>query len=64
MMNAAIVSKEFCDLLLNNPSKAVAGGYHGELFCLTPEEEELVLSIRASSLADFATQLTGQTVCK
>ncbi len=58
-MNAAIVSKEFCHLLLTNPAAALASGCNGESFCLTPEAEVLVLSIRASSLVDFAQQLTG-----
>jgi dihydrodipicolinate synthase/N-acetylneuraminate lyase len=38
---------------------ALAAGYNGESFHLTLEERELVVSIRASSLTDFATQLTG-----
>ncbi len=58
-MNAAIISKEFCHLLLTNPAAALASGCNGESFSLTPDEEELILSIRASSLVDFARQLTA-----
>ncbi len=63
-MNAAVINKEFCDLLLTNPAAALASGFNGESFSLTPAEEELVLSIRASSLADFAQQLTGCNVLR
>ena len=59
-MNAAIISREFRDLLLSDPATALATGCNGESFCLTPEEEQLVFSIRASSLTDFAVQLTGR----
>ncbi len=58
-MHAALISREFCDLLLTNPAAALASGCNGESFSLSPGEQELVLSIRASSLADFAQQLTG-----
>jgi hypothetical protein len=58
LMNAAAISKEFCELLLADPAAALTTGCNGELFCLTPEEEKLILSIRAASLPDFAIQLT------
>jgi hypothetical protein len=61
LMNAAIISREFRELLLTDPAAALATGCNGESFCLTPEEERLVFSIRASSLTDFAVQLTGRT---
>ena len=61
MINAAVISKEFCSLLLNNPAHAMASGYHGESFSLTPYEEKLVLSIRATSLNEFAVQLMRRT---
>ncbi len=57
-MTAAVVNRQFCDLLLANPAKAMAAGYNGEAFHLASEEQQLVLSIRATSLADFARQLT------
>jgi hypothetical protein len=58
LVNAAIISKDFCQLLLTHPAEALATGYNGDLFQLTSEERNLILSIRASSLADFAQQLT------
>ena len=61
LINAALISKEFCDLLLTNPAAAVTAGYNGESFCLTPEQERLILSNRASSLPEFAIQLTQRT---
>jgi len=58
LINAAIVNREFCELLLTNPARALANGYYGEWFHLTSEEQNLILSIHAASLADFAMQLT------
>lgn len=57
LITAAVVNQKFCTLLLTNPAMALATGYNGELFRLATEEQELILSIRATSLADFATQL-------
>lgn len=59
LVTAAVVNKKFCDLLLTSPAAALAAGYNGESFHLRPEEQEVVISIRASSLTDFAIQLTG-----
>lgn len=58
LISAAVVSRDFCNLLLANPAAALASGYNGESFCLTSEERQKILSIHASSLAGFATQLT------
>ena len=58
LITAAVVNRGFCNLLLANPAMALATGYNGELFHLETEEQEFVLSIRATSLADFAEQLT------
>jgi dihydrodipicolinate synthase/N-acetylneuraminate lyase len=57
LIAAAVVDQEFRDLLLINSAAALAAGCNGESFHLTPEERELVVSIRASSLVDFAAQL-------
>ena len=59
LITAAVVSQKFCDLLLSDPAMALATGYGGESFSLSAEEQELILSIRATSLADFAMQLAG-----
>jgi hypothetical protein len=58
LISAAVVSREFCNLLLADPAVALATGYNGEAFHLAIEEQELITSIRATSLADFAQQLT------
>ena len=60
LISAAVVSQRFCDLLLSDPETALRIGYNGTgSFQLAPEDWELVVSIRATSLADFAAQLTG-----
>jgi hypothetical protein len=59
LVSAAVVSREFCDLLLEDAATALRIGYNGSgPFHLTPDNQQLVLSIRATSLADFAAQLT------
>lgn len=58
LLTAAVVNREFCNLLLANPEMAVTIGYNGEPFDLAAEEQELIVSINATSLADFAKQLT------
>lgn len=59
LITAAVVSHEFCRLLLTDPVTAMSAGYNGQPFHLAMEEKELILSIRATSLADFAKQLTA-----
>lgn len=57
LLTAAVVNRGFCKLLLTNPASALEKGYNGESFRLGREEHDLVLSIHAKSLADFARQL-------
>jgi len=57
LLAAAVVNDRFQKMLLDQPEKALQEGYHGEAFFLTREEYDLVLSIRASSLKDFAIQI-------
>ena len=54
---AAVVSRQFCDMLLQDPSTALQRGYLGETFSLSKEEQDLIISIRANSLADLAKQV-------
>ena len=61
LLTAAVVNQKFCILLLANPARAVATGYNGEPFDLAAEEQELIFSIRATSLADFAKQLANNS---
>jgi hypothetical protein len=60
LITAAVVNQGFCRLLLTNPEKAIASGYNGEAFRLDLREKELVLSIQANSLADFAIKISKQ----
>jgi len=54
---AAVVNQQFCQLLLNDPRSALNQGYLGDKFNLTLEEQSLILSIQARSLADLAIQV-------
>lgn len=57
LVAAAVVSQRFRRTLLSEPMYALSTGYRGELFRLTSSERALVLSIRASSLEEFASKL-------
>ena len=54
---AAVVSRQFCDMLLHDPQEALHVGYLGETFSLSKEEQDLIVSIRADTLAELAKQV-------
>ena len=56
LLTAAVISSQFRQQLLNNPAKAITTGYRGEVFQLGRDEKQRLSSIRATSLADFASQ--------
>lgn len=58
ILTAAVINMQFRQLLLTNPGKAIEVGYGGEVFALAREEKSRVAEIRATSLADFASQLS------
>lgn len=57
LITAAIVNSRFRALLLANPAQAMLSGFQGQTFDLSQKDKELVLSIQAGSLEDFAQQL-------
>lgn len=59
ILTAAVINVQFRQLLLSNPAKAIESGYGGEMFYLAREEKKRVAAIHATSLADFASQLTN-----
>jgi len=58
LFEAAIVNRQFCQLLLSQPERALQQGYLGNSFNFTPEEQSLIVSIRANSLPELAQQVT------
>lgn len=56
LLTAAVINSQFRQLLLTNPEKAISAGYRGETFHLGRDEKQHISSIRATSLADFASQ--------
>ena len=54
---AAVVSRQFCKMLLQDPVAALQNGYLGEIFKLSNEEYNLLISIHAENLADLARQV-------
>ena len=57
IISAAVINERFCNLLLNDPEKAISNGYSGETFEMNSEDKRLLSSIRANNLSDFALQL-------
>lgn len=57
ILSAAVISEQFRQLLLSNPSMALTVGFAGEKFQLNTEDRNRLTAIRATSLVDFATQL-------
>ncbi len=57
LLTAAVINMQFRQLLLSNPGRAIDIGFGGEMFNLAREEKKQVAAIRATSLADFASQL-------
>jgi hypothetical protein len=57
LLSAAVVSRSFRSMLLNDPAKAIAGGYCGEKFHISSKTAQQATAIHATTLADFATQL-------
>ncbi len=55
---AAVVSKDFCRMLLNDPEQALQQGYLGKGFGLSQADASLIISLNAKSLADLAQQVT------
>jgi len=59
LLSAAVINRNFCTMLLTNPTKAINSGYSGEKFNLSKEAEEKVATIRATSLQEFAAKLAA-----
>lgn len=57
VFSAAVVNKQFCNMLLEDPDAALKNGYLGETFPLSREERDLIVSIQANSLSDLARQV-------
>ncbi len=60
LLTAAVVNQRFCQMLLKNPKMALDSGYKGETFAFETEEQDFILSIKASDLAEFANKLTDR----
>ena len=57
LLAAAVINTGFRSLLLNNPRMALKAGFAEEQFALSTQAEELLTSIHAPSLKEFAQQL-------
>ncbi len=59
ILSAAVINSGFRQMLLKDPVKAVCGGYSGKKFNLNSDDKVRLASIRATSLAEFAAQLSN-----
>ena len=59
LLSAAVINRNFCNMLLNDPSKAISKGYSGEKFNLSADAEAKLSTIRAASLQEFAAKLAA-----
>ena len=59
LLTAAVINGSFRQSLLNNPSEAISSGFGGEAFSLGADVVQRLSSIRATSLAEFASQLAN-----
>lgn len=57
ILTAAVINKRFQKNLLENPIRAIDGGYGGEHFHLSIRERKMMASIKANTIEDFASQL-------
>ncbi len=57
LLCAAVVSKKFRNVLINNAELAVASGYQGESFNLSAEDQSWLFSIRPANLVDLAANI-------
>lgn len=57
ILSAAVINRDFRDMLLNDPDKAISSGFNGETFMLSIEERKEIKSLKGLSLKDFASQL-------
>jgi hypothetical protein len=53
-----VINSKFRDMLLSDPVKAISCGYSGEQFDLDHEDKSRLATIHATSLAEFAAQLS------
>ncbi len=59
LLAAAVINQGFRELLLTSPSQAIADGFQGETFGLNRYERDVILSIQASTLSEFAAALVS-----
>ena len=59
LLTAAVINGSFRQALLSNPVEAISSGFGGEAFNLSSDVVQRLSTIRADSLAEFASQLSS-----
>ncbi len=57
LLSAAVVSKNFRNMLLTSPEIALANGYQGEAFNLSDADRSWLFSLKPTSLSDLAANM-------
>ena len=57
LLSAAVVSQNFCKMLLASPEIALDTGYQGESFNLSDADRTWLFSIRPANLVDLAANM-------
>jgi len=60
LLAAAAISTRFRACLLSDPQQAIRAGFGGESFPFSQSTQHVLVSIKASSLPDFARQLEAK----
>lgn len=58
MLSAAAVSRKFAEMLLVDRARALDVGYQGRSFQFCAADRDMILSIRAATVQEFAVALT------
>lgn len=59
LLTAAVINGSFRQALLSNPGAAISSGFGGEAFNIGADVVQRLSTIRATSLAEFASQLAS-----
>jgi hypothetical protein len=63
LLSAAIVSQSFAESLLRKPAEAIDAGYQGYEYQFGLAERQVIGSIYASTIQEFAVELVDRLLC-
>jgi len=57
LLSAAVVSRSFARTLLSDPGEALETGYQGHVFTFTDPERQILISLEAETIQEFAAEV-------